>query len=50
MDNIDINLEKKGSVFIYSKENIITNNDTNDTVNIIIEPKKSIVKLQYTFK
>jgi hypothetical protein len=31
---------------MYSKENIITNKDTNETVNTIIDVKKSIEKLQ----
>jgi hypothetical protein len=45
-DKRDINLLKKGSFIIYSNENKITKNDTKDTVKIIKELKKSIVKLQ----
>ena len=50
IDNKDINLQKKGSLFIYSNEKIITKKETSDTVKIIIEDKKSIDKLQYIFK
>ena len=46
IDNNDINLQKKGSFFIYSKEKTITSKLTKETVKIIIELKKLIEKLQ----
>ena len=47
IDNKDINLLKKGSLIMYSKEKTITNIETKETVNNIIEVTKSIVKLQF---
>jgi hypothetical protein len=41
-----MNLGKKGSFSIYSKENIITRRDINDTIKTITEVIKSIVTLQ----
>ena len=49
-DKREINLEKKGSLIIYSYENIMTNKETKETVNTIMEDIKSTVKLQYKSK